>query len=68
METWYQMTPMQYAYEIVEGNQCQLEDLWVGRIHARLDESSSTEGSTTSEDTASTEATTMSPSSPSRKA
>ena len=27
METWYQMTPLHYAYEIVEGNQCQLEDL-----------------------------------------
>jgi hypothetical protein len=48
METWYHMTPMQYAYEIVEGNRCQLEELWVRRIGARKDISSGTEGSTTS--------------------
>jgi hypothetical protein len=68
METWYHMTPMQYAYEIVEGNQCQLEELWVGRIGARKDISSGTEGSMTSEGSASTELTTMSPTSPFRKA
>jgi hypothetical protein len=49
METWYQTTPMQYAYELVEGNQCQLEELWIGKIRARKDKSSSTEASTTSE-------------------
>jgi len=62
MEVWYQMTPMQYAYEIVEGNQCRLEDLWIGGISARKDNLSSTEGSTTSEGSASTELTTTSPS------
>jgi hypothetical protein len=62
------MTPMQYAHEIVEGNQSQLEELWVGRIRARKDKSSSTEASTASEVSASTKATTMSPTSPSREA
>ena len=61
METWYQMTPIQYTWEIVEGNQCQLEELWIGKIHATKDRSSSMESSMISERSASTEATTASP-------
>jgi len=48
METWYYMTSMQYAYGIVEGNQCQIEELGFGRIRARKDISPGIEGSTTS--------------------
>ena len=47
METWYYMTSMQYAYGIVEGNQCQIEELGFGRIRARKDISPGIEGSTT---------------------
>jgi hypothetical protein len=29
METCYQMTPIQYAFEVGVGNQCQLQELWL---------------------------------------
>src|SRR5271168_3577458 len=35
MSFWYQMTPMQYALEIVEDNTCILEKLWRGRLRVR---------------------------------
>ena len=35
MSSWYQMEPVQYALEIVEGNTYMLEGLWQGRLHAR---------------------------------
>jgi hypothetical protein len=35
MSFWYQMEPVQYALEIVEGNTHRLEALWQGRLHAR---------------------------------
>jgi hypothetical protein len=35
MSFWYQMEPVQYALEIVEGNTYMLEELWQGRLHAR---------------------------------
>jgi hypothetical protein len=34
MSSWYEMTPMQYALEIVASNTCRLNDLWAGRISA----------------------------------
>lgn len=35
MSFWYQMTPVQYALEIVEDNTCILEKLWRGRLRER---------------------------------
>jgi len=58
------MTPIQYAWEMVEGNQCQLEGLWIGKIHATKDRLSSIGSSMISEGSASAEATTVSPSRP----
>jgi hypothetical protein len=54
MESWYHMTPMDLAWEIVEGKRCRLEELWTGKILATMDRSSSMESSMTSEGSAST--------------
>ena len=48
------MTPMDLAWEIVEGKRCRLEELWTGKILATMDRSSSMESSMTSGGSAST--------------